>query len=82
VSIEAILAELAQARELLNGAYQHGRVATERLSEAVGTLTELSLGHPGSLVPQEFALADQLLATGSTALAAALAALDAFAAAL
>jgi hypothetical protein len=82
MSIEAIRAALAEARELIAGAYEHGRTARDRLGEAIGGLTELSRSHPESLVPPEFPRADEQLATGMELLAGTIAVLDEFAAGL
>jgi hypothetical protein len=82
MSIEAIRAALAEARELMTGAYQYGTTARERLAEAVGGLTELSRSHPSSLVPPEFPRADEQLAAGLELLASTVMALDGFVAEL
>lgn len=82
MSIESIRAELGGARERVNAAYQETQLARERLAEAVRGLTELGRGHPESLLPPQFALADEQLAEGLAALAGSLDVMDRFLAGL
>lgn len=82
MSIEAIRATVALAREQVNSAHQEVRLARDRLAEAMALLDELSRGHSESLLPPEFAQADEQLEVGLTQLAGSLELMDRFVAGL
>ncbi|HEX3592137.1 MAG TPA: hypothetical protein VHV74_21160 [Pseudonocardiaceae bacterium] len=82
MSIEAIRATTAQVREQVVAAHHDLRVAGDRLSDAIGTLADLSRSHSASLVAPEHHRADEQLAACLEQLAGCLACLDRFVAGL
>jgi outer membrane protein TolC len=82
VSIEAIRAATADARDQLLAAHHNVSNARERLAEALRTLTELSGSHSESLVPRPLALVDDQLAGCLELIAGSLDGIDRFLAGL
>ena len=78
MSIEAIVANLAEACQGIQDAQRSVLAARTNLEAATKILTELERNHPDKLVPKEFPVVDQRLLESLTELSGGLEAIQRF----